>query len=116
MSLNFHSEIQRLLIYPSRSVHQLRGGHILTELIQTDPNGRSKPIQTDHLDRFGSVSLVKKLVSVYWIANRHHSVWISSKPIQTDPIQKYYIITLYSKLSNLTNYIYHFMQILTNQK
>ena len=86
-----------------------RGGHILTE-----------PIQADHLDRFGSVSLVKKLVSVYWIANRHHSVWISvwkdSKPIQTDQIQKYYIITLYSKLSNLTNYIYHFMQILTNQK
>ena len=61
-------------------VCRYRGGHILTE-----------PIQTDHLDRFGSVSLVKTLVSVYWIANRHHSVWIlvwkDSKWIQTDPIQ-----------------------------
>ena len=31
-------------------------------------------------------------------------------------LYEYYIITLYFKLSNLTNYIYHLMQILTNQK
>ena len=52
-----------------------RGGHILTEPIQTD----------------------KILVSVYWIVNRYHSVWIlvwkDFKWIQTDPIQNLHFHT-----------------------
>ena len=69
----------------------VRGGHILTE-----------PIQTDGLDRFGSVSLIKILVSVYWIVNRYYSVWIlvwkDFKWIQTDPIQNLHFHTYTKKM------------------
>lgn len=72
VELNMTHLIDNYKISEISSQCNIRGGHILTE-----------PIQTDLLNRFGSVSLVKTLVSVYWIANRHHSVWKDSKPIQS---------------------------------